>query len=1485
MNSTSYSLLLVILLFSLNLEVISAKSIGAAPVAICQNHSVQLDATGQASILTTDIDNGSTGCTTLTFSLDINSFTCADIGNNTVTLTVMDANGMSDFCTATVTVTDAVNPTALCKDATLPLDVNGQAVLTVADIDNGSTDACGLSYITLSKTNFNCGNVGTNMVTLSMSDNNGNISICQSTVTVVDNINPTALCKPGPITVNLDANGMASITTADIDNNSSDNCGIASIALDKTNFTCSDLGINTVELSVTDVNGNTAKCTTTVDVVDLMAPVAMCKDTVLVLNVGGTASLVASQLDDGSTDNCTAPMFSLSQSNFDCTNIGNNLVVFTVTDANGNSNICNTLITIEDHTPPAPVCKNTVVVLNTAGLASITFADIDNGTIDECSLDTLLLDKQNFTCLDIGANTVTMTAIDDSGNSATCSATVTVQDNIAPIANCVSSISLQLDVNKMATVTAFDINNSSFDTCGINMMTINQTSFTCSDIGSNAVTLTVIDNAGLSATCTSVVNVSDNFLPMATCSNQVLHLDASGNGTVTASDIDNVSSNACSFQTMSLDITNFDCSNLGTNQVSLTVMDINGNTTSCNALVTVRDTIPPTPISQNIIVQLDATGFANITAAQINNGSIDACGISNMTLNETSFDCSEVGTNTVNLTVIDNSGNSAVTTADIIVEDTIPPTVICQNISMALGQDGSVGILASDIDNGSSDACGIGNLSLDKSTFLCSDLGPNNVVLTVTDNNGNSTSCTAVVTILDNVIPTAVCANVNLSIGLSGSNNIFPSELDAGSLGACSGFDLSLSQSDFDCNDVGTNYVVLTATNTVNGNSDNCISIVEVIDNVIPIVRCKDITVPLNSFGNAVITSTQLDNGSSDLCGIGSMSIEQSIFNCSHLGANSVKLEVTDVNGNVDHCFANVEITDLINPVAVCQNISVTLGANGSVSITPEMVGNLSSDNCGINTMSLDLSTFNANHIGVNTVNLEVEDQSGNTSICSAFVTVLNGNQPIAICQNTSLQLDMEGNAILSASDLNNGSIVSSGSPILSIDRAIFTCNDVGLQTVVLTVADSNGNSSACNATVNVIASDICNTNSGPTAVFIETPSNNPLTNVMVDINGVGVMTNSQGMANFNNLPSATSYTITPSKDINPLNGITTYDLVLMSGYILQTIDLDPYQVIAGDVNKDGKVSTFDLVQLRNMILYIILDFPTNDSWRFVDNSYVFPAPNRPNVAPFPESITTTSAPQGTMSFSAVKIGDLNRSANTSLFNHTNGRSIGETIFIETDEQYFEAGKKYKLDFKLKSEEEISAFQFTLEFDPNVLAFDKTIPGFLDDSTLFFGERFIDEGILTTAFYNQKTLVIDKEDKIFSLEFTAKRDGTLNQVLKLSSDYTKAKAFNSKGYALNIELSIGDNLKPIASSIQLVSNRPNPFKEETTIGFILESAQQLNINIFKTTGELVKSIDAKCNSGYNEFQISKRDLKNSGVYYYQVSNGKESIIKKMIHLN
>jgi gliding motility-associated-like protein len=261
-------------------------------------------------------------------------------------------------------------------------------------------------------------------------------------------------------------------------------------------------------------------------------------------------------------------------------------VTLTVTDVNGNTATCAATVTVEDNTDPTAICQNVTVLLDAQGNASVTAAQVNNGSFDNCGDVTLAVSPASFTCADVGENTVTLTVTDVNGNTATCAATVTVEDNIDPTAIC-QNVTVSLDEQGNATITAAQIDNGSFDNCGIDWIAVTPASFTCANAGNNPVVLTVMDVNGNSSTCSAVVTIIDNAAPTALCQNISVVLDADGSAVITAVQIDNGSSDNCGIDNISVSPASFGCENIGVNTVTLTVTDLSGNVSTCTASVTV----------------------------------------------------------------------------------------------------------------------------------------------------------------------------------------------------------------------------------------------------------------------------------------------------------------------------------------------------------------------------------------------------------------------------------------------------------------------------------------------------------------------------------------------------------------------------------------------------------------------------------------------------------------------------------------------------------------------------------------------------------------------------------------------------------------------------------------------------------------------------------------------------------------------------------
>lgn len=345
-----------------------------------------------------------------------------------------------NFCTATsaattVTIEDHENPVVHTNNITVPLDNNGHASITPADINANSTDNCSIpeTGYSLDKNNFTCSDIGANTVTLTVTDASGNSATGTAIVTVEDHIAPNVITQN--ITVDLDQNGLASITPSQVNNGSTDNCTIASTGyhLNKTSFTCDDLGMNTVTLTVTDVNGNAATASAIITVRDQLNPVVTAGSIASCYQTVSQAEAAALQVTHIS-DNCTGSetLTVLASTTGTC----NATITITATDASNNSSsiVYNTKI---DNTAPQlsllpgaiSVSCNQLVSLplitaidNCDGLVPVTFTETNTkGT------DPLLSNYYNYVIIR------KWSAVDGCGNQVTHNQDITVHDMVAPV--------------------------------------------------------------------------------------------------------------------------------------------------------------------------------------------------------------------------------------------------------------------------------------------------------------------------------------------------------------------------------------------------------------------------------------------------------------------------------------------------------------------------------------------------------------------------------------------------------------------------------------------------------------------------------------------------------------------------------------------------------------------------------------------------------------------------------------------------------------------------------------------------------------------------------------------------------------------------------------------------------------------------------------------------------------------------------------------
>lgn len=751
-----------------------------------------------------------------------------------------------------------------------------------------------------------------------------------------------------------------------------------------------------------------------------------CSDTLIYLDSNGAYNIDTSFLVDTATSTAGVDSVWLSKANLSCTDLGVDTIWSYLLDSNSNIDSCQSLVAVQDSILPFINCHDTTIYLNSSGSFVIDTSYVFDSVWDNCGILTVQLLDSAFNCSSLGINLARVVAIDNYNNRDTGIAQVTVIDTINPSILCHDTIVYLNGLGQFVFDTSYII-TSLFDNCSIDSVWLSDTSVTCLN-DTLDVTIYARDLTGNIDSCIAQVLVIDSTGPNIFCKDTVVILDSNGQFIIdTSFTLVSVNDN-CNLDSVWLNDSVLSC--FSDSLFWVYASDIYGNIDSCQFTVTILDTISPSISCNDSNLYLPLSGVLTIDTSHVVQNIIENCMIDSIWLSLNSLTCSNIGLNPIWVYVQDQAGNQDSCLSNITLIDTLPPIALCQNMNAFLDASGNVAIDSNYVDGGSYGNCLIDSMYLLPNSFNCANVGANNVMFYIRDNQGFWDSCLSIVSVLDTISPVAICTDTTVYI-LAGSAVIDSTFVDLGSSDNC-GIDLiNLSQASFTCADVGVNTIIVTVIDS-SGNFSTCTSNVTVADSIAPLASCRDTTIYLDATGVAMIDSLLIDNGSSDDCGY-SVSFNQNTFLCSDIGVNQVWMYVTDLYGNIDSCQSNVTVLDTIKPTSIGQNITVYLDTSGQTSISTTDIDNGSNDNCSISSLVIDQSSFDCSQIGNNTVTLVASDLSGNVDSSLVTVTVLDTVRPIVSCSTIADTSVIDINCLFTVADYTSLAIVDDNCGIAGI--------------------------------------------------------------------------------------------------------------------------------------------------------------------------------------------------------------------------------------------------------------------------------------------------------------------------------------------------------------------------------------------------------------------------------------------------------------------
>jgi len=498
-------------------------------------------------------------------------------GATTITLLATDASGNTASCSFVATVIDDEPPMLYCSINQIATtssngtgDCTGKYTIVNPLADNcpgatwgavftGNTNGLPANFVGIPEGSNSAELTiypGTTSVTLIGVDAQGNIAAtCDFTITLLDNEIPTLTC-PTNQTVPTSSNGTNDCTGSyNIPSPITDNCPGATWSIlfsDNPNGYPANIsgitagnnsgsltfqhGATTVTLIGTDSGGNSATCSFTVTVADDENPALTCpaNQNLTPINTGQNCT-ANYNIPSPLFDNCNGALWSITfsgnpngfpppMSNFSAGDNsgfitfqqGTTTVTLSAADATGNNAInCSFTVSIDDTVPPVVVCPANVTQTTVgAGICTAPVTFTLPPATDNCTASSLVTSvPASGSVFGIGATTVTVTATDLAGNTATCEFTVTVKDALPPTAVCPMNITKPVDMGVCGATVDYLLPDATDDCTPNPMKVASPTSGTFFPAGTTTVTVTATDASGNTGTCEFTVTVNNSVTP------------------------------------------------------------------------------------------------------------------------------------------------------------------------------------------------------------------------------------------------------------------------------------------------------------------------------------------------------------------------------------------------------------------------------------------------------------------------------------------------------------------------------------------------------------------------------------------------------------------------------------------------------------------------------------------------------------------------------------------------------------------------------------------------------------------------------------------------------------------------------------------------------------------------------------------------------------------------------------------------------------
>ncbi|MCC6815156.1 MAG: T9SS type A sorting domain-containing protein [Saprospiraceae bacterium] len=541
-------------------------------------------------------------------------------------------------------------------------------------------------------------------------------------------------------------------------------------------------------------------------------------------------------------------------------------------------------------------------------------------------------------------------------------------------------------------------------------------------------------------------------------------------------------------------------------------------------------------------------------------------------------------------------------------------------------------------------------------------------------------------------------------------------------------------------------------------------------------------------------------------------------------GTTQVTFTATDGCCNVSTKTINITVTDTVAPFVTCKKVHRTIPDVGCVEVHANEFIVMKGDNCTMNSMLM----------------------------ISFSPTDFNDTVRLICCDS------------------------------LDANREYF-------KSIKIYIKDKSGNVSSCETLIRVSDPNFFCSNFVQAGIsgYLSSRKDQKMAGVPIDLisqSSLQSKSDYNGIYAFKELPMGGTYTLRPTLDIDPLDGVTTYDIVLIQNHILgKKLFKDPYQFIAADVNRTKTITSSDISEIRKLILGYKENFSNNRSWRFINSEYNFIHAENPLSEDFPEEYFVPVLRDNVfVSFKGIKVGDVDDSQKFSGLQEIKSRN-SQIVPMTLENVNLKKGEIKSVFIRFDSYRDYLGAQGCIRTDlQKVKIVDLKIDSEGPLSQESIGTQLLSQGLIKFSWIANGS----SKDWIINIQLEAIENCNSADLFDFDNECLLSEAYNKNGEFTKLVLKNEGSTSIVSSNtIVLYQNIPNPFSDKTLIP--VESLKPCSsvFNVYDINGKRIINKIINLIPGMNYIEVSRKEFLSEGIYIYKIEDGEQIFVRKMILKN